>query len=79
MQQQVLGKSNNDDDKNIYNLLIKKINLKDGLQKTNINNLDIFGSNVNLSGLEVETANDENRAFILKRYFKNNSDNKKIR
>ena len=69
-----LGKSNNDDDKNIYNLLIKKINLKDGLQKTNINNLDIFGSNVNLSGLEVETANDENRAFILKEILKNNSD-----
>ena len=56
--------------KNIYNLLIKKINLIEGLQKTDINNLDIFGSNVNLSGLEVETANDENRAFILKRNFK---------
>ncbi len=69
-----LGKSNNDDDKNIYNLLIKKINLKDGLQKTNINNLDIFGSNVNLSGLEVETANDENRAFILKETLNNNSE-----
>ncbi len=69
-----LGKSNNDDDKNIYNLLIKKINLKHGLQKTNINNLDIFGSNVNLSGLEVETANDENRAFILKEILKNNSE-----
>ena len=68
-----LGKSNNDDDKNIYNLLIKKINLKEGLQKTNISNLDIFGSNVNLSGLEVETANDENRAFILKEILKNNS------
>ena len=69
-----LGKSNNDDEKNIYNLLIKKINLIDGLQKTEINNLDIFGSNVNLSGLEVETANDENRAFILKEIFKNNED-----
>ena len=67
-----LGKSNNDDDKNIYNLLIKKINLREGLQKTNINNLDIFGSNVNLSGLEVETASDENRAFILKEILKNN-------
>ena len=67
-----LGKSNNDDDKNIYNLLIKKINLREGLQKTNIKNLDIFGSNVNLSGLEVETASDENRAFILKEILKNN-------
>ena len=69
-----LGKSNNDDDKNIYNLLIKKINLKDGLQKTDIKNLDIFGSNVNLSGLEVETANDENRAFILKEILNNNTE-----
>ncbi len=68
-----LGKSNNDDDKNIYNLLIRKINLKDGLQKTGIQNLDIFGSNVNLSGLEVETANDENRAFILKEILDNNT------
>ena len=68
-----LGKSNNDDDKNIYNLLIKKINFKDGLQKTNVNNLDIFGSNVNLSGLEVETANDKNRAFILKEILSINS------
>ena len=69
-----LGKSNNDEDKNIYNLLIKKINLKEGLQKTDIKNLDIFGSNVNLSGLEVETASDENRAFILKDILKKNSE-----
>ena len=69
-----LGKSNNDEDKNIYNLLIKKISLKEGLQKTEITNLDIVGSNVNLSGLEVETANDENRAFILKEILKKNSE-----
>ena len=69
-----LGKSNNDDDKNIYNLLINKINLKEGLQKTDIRNLDIFGSNVNLSGLEVETANDQNRAFLLKEILNNNSE-----
>ena len=69
-----LGKSNHDDDKNIYNLLIKKINLGEGLQKTDINNLDLFGSNVNLSGLEVETANDGNRAFILKEVLNKNLD-----
>jgi len=61
-----LGKSNNDENNNIYNLLIKKIELKDAIQKTNIKNLDIIGSNVNLSGLEVETANDSDRAFVLK-------------
>ena len=60
-----LGKSNSDETKNIYNLLIKKINIKDIIQKTEIKNLDLIGSHVNLSGLEVETANDSNRAFVL--------------
>ena len=61
-----LGKSNNDENNNVYNLLIKKIEIMDVIQSTDIEGLDIIGSNVNLSGLEVETANDGNRAFILK-------------
>ncbi len=61
-----LGKNNNDEDKNVYNLLIKKINIENVIQKTDIQNLDLIGSHVNLSGLEVETANDSNRAFVLK-------------
>jgi len=66
-----LGKNNNDEDKNIYNLLIKKIVLKEAIQKTQINNLDIIGSHVNLSGLEVETANNSKRAFVLKEILSN--------
>ena len=42
-----LGKNNNDEDKNIYNLLIKKINLENVIQKTDIENLDLIGSHVN--------------------------------
>ena len=61
-----LGKSNNEETKNIYNLLIRKIKIQDTIQTTEIKGLDIIGSNVNLSGLEVETANDANRAFVLK-------------
>lgn len=61
-----LGKSNNDENKNIYNLLIGKIKLEDTIQKSNIGGLDLISSNVNLSGLEVETANESNRAYILK-------------
>ena len=61
-----LGKSNTDEEKNIYNLLIKKIKIKETIQKTEIENLDLISSHVNLSGLEVETANDANRAFVLK-------------
>ena len=60
------GKNNGDDNKNVYHLLIKKISLGQTIQKTNIQNLDIIGSHVNLSGLEVETANDSKRAFVLK-------------
>ena len=61
-----LGKSNNEEEKNVYNLLIKKIDIEKVIQKTDIHNLDLIGSHVNLSGLEVETANDSNRAFVLK-------------
>ncbi len=62
-----LGKSNNDEENNIYNLLIKKIKLSAAIKNTDVKNLDIIGSNVNLSGLEVETANDSDRAFVLKK------------
>ena len=71
-----LGKSNNDENNNIYNLLIKKKKLLNVIQKIKISNLDIIGSNVNLSGLEVETANDSNRAFLLKEILK--GENKSI-
>ena len=62
-----LGKSNNDESKSIYNVLIGKVSVQNAIQESNIKNLDLIGSNVNLSGLEVETANDANRAFLLKR------------
>ena len=68
-----LGKSNNDEQKNIYNLLIGKITLEQSIQMSNISSLDLISSNVNLSGLEVETANEANRAFILKEILKKNN------
>ena len=36
------------------------------IKKTKFENLDIITSNVDLSGLELETADDSNRAFLLK-------------
>ena len=36
------------------------------IKKTKFENLDLISSNVDLSGLEVETAGDSDRAFILK-------------
>ena len=40
--------------------------ISDVIKSTQFDNLDIITSNVDLSGLEVETADDSNRAFILK-------------
>ena len=61
-----LGKSNNDEEKSIYNVLIGKTAVHKAIQESSVPGLDLIGSNVNLSGLEVETANDANRAFLLK-------------
>ncbi len=67
-----LGASNNDKIKNIYKLLINKITLNEAIQKTKIKGLDIISSNVDLSGLELETASDNSRAFLLKKIFSSN-------
>ena len=50
----------------IYGVLNGSKSILDVIKKTKIENLDIITSNVDLSGLEVETANDSERAFILK-------------
>ena len=41
-------------------------NFEDVIQETKIENLKLVSSNVDLSGLEVETANENRRAFLLK-------------
>ena len=69
-----LGRSNNEEDKSIYNLLIGKTSIKEVVQHSSVRGLDLIGSNVNLSGLEVETANDANRAFLLKEILTNDVD-----
>ena len=61
-----LGVSNNDNDKNIYKIIIGQNNPENCIQSSCVKNLDLIGSNVNLSGLEVETASDPKRAFLLK-------------
>tara|TARA_B110000971_G_scaffold154394_1_gene157785 strand:+ start:311 stop:1117 length:807 start_codon:yes stop_codon:yes gene_type:complete len=61
-----LGRSNNENNKNIYKVIIGHEDLESSIQNSCVENVDIIGSNVNLSGLEVETANDPNRAFLLK-------------
>ena len=62
-----LGLSNIDQTSNsIYQVLIGTKKIDEVISKTNFSNLDIITSNVDLSGLEVETADDGRRAYILK-------------
>jgi len=62
-----LGLSNMDNSSDtIYGVLNGTREISDVVKKTQFENLDIITSNVDLSGLEVETADDSNRAFILK-------------
>ena len=62
-----LGLSNNDtSDLTIYSVLNGTRKVSEVINKTSIENLDLIPSNVDLSGLEIETAGDTRRAFILK-------------
>ena len=62
-----LGLSNTENtDRTNYSVLNGTKNIIDVIHKTKFENLDLITSNVDLSGLEVETAGDSRRAFILK-------------
>ena len=60
------GLSNNDNTKTIYEVLNGNCSFEDAIKETKIDNLKLVSSNVDLSGLEVETANENRRAFLLK-------------
>ena len=62
-----LGISNSDNsDDTIYGVLNGAKKILEVIKKTQFQNIDLISSNVDLSGLEVETAGDTRRAFILK-------------
>jgi len=62
-----LGLSNiENSEQTIYSVLNGNKRISDVVQRTQFKNLDLITSNVDLSGLEVETAGDSRRAFILK-------------
>ena len=62
-----LGVSNSDSsDETIYGVLNGKKKISEVIKKTQFENMDLISSNVDLSGLEIETAGDSKRAFILK-------------
>ena len=62
-----LGLSNTDNsDQTIYSVLNGTKKISEVIRNTKFENLDLITSNVDLSGLEIETAGDNRRAFILK-------------
>ena len=62
-----LGLSNSESsEETIYAVLNGTKKILDVIKKTQFQNLDLVSSNVDLSGLEIETAGDSRRAFILK-------------
>ena len=62
-----LGLSNTESsDQTIYSVLNGRKKIHEVIKKTSFENLDLITSNVDLSGLEVETAGDSRRAFMLK-------------
>ena len=62
-----LGLSNmSESESTIYSVLNGNKKISDVIQNTRFKNLDLITSNVDLSGLEVETAGDSRRAFKLK-------------
>ena len=75
-----LGLSNLEDTENsIYGVLNSTKEFVNVIKKTNFTNLDLVTSTVDLSGIEIETADDQRRAFILKEklaHFTSNNERK---
>ncbi len=72
------GLSNIENKKTVYDVLTGNCDFLESIQNTKIENLNIVTSNVDLSGLEVETASENRRAFLLKdkmEKFLNSSEN----
>jgi chromosome partitioning protein len=61
-----IGIDSKDIDNNIYTALIGQSQLKDCIIKTNIPNLDLISSHIDLAGFELEIVNQVAREYILK-------------
>ena len=60
------GMPNEKNIKTVYDVLNGNSNFENTIKDTEIDNLKLVSSNVDLSGLEIETASENRRAFLLK-------------
>ena len=63
-----LGLDKNDKVNSIYQVMSEEVQLKDAIYKTNINNLDMIPSNLDLAGIEVELVYAKKREFVLSNF-----------
>ena len=64
-----LGINYNEREKTIYDVLSNQTEIHEAVHKTNISNLSIIPSTVDLSGIEPELANETDRAYVLRNIF----------
>jgi len=61
-----LGLKNDVVENSVYELLIEKKEPRECITKTEVNNLSVVRSNINLVGIEIELVEMENREFVLR-------------
>ena len=70
-----LGLDKDDVDKTIYDMIIGESEIETVIKKETIENLDILPSNVDLSAVEIELIDVENKEFIVKNSIQKIRDN----
>ena len=70
-----LGLDKDDIDKTIYDMIIGEAEIEEVIQRGTIENLDILPSNVDLSAVEIELIDVENKEFVVKNAIQKIRDN----
>lgn len=61
-----LGVNKNEQEKTIYELLLRENTIEEAIIKTPIENLELLASNINLSGAEIELIGVDKKEYILR-------------
>jgi chromosome partitioning protein len=70
-----VGLDKNEVDRSTYDVLCSNASIEDCIQKEVLNNLDVLPGNINLSAIELELIDEENREFIMKQEIEKVRDN----
>ena len=61
-----LGVDKNEIENTVYELMLDECTIRESMQKTVVDNLEIIASNVNLAGAEIELLGINDKEYILK-------------